>query len=138
MSEIDALVEKVREDVRLVQVALARARIDVHGGGKPIPAEDALARLEARIAEVERLREALEKIAEQQPKTVALIRQNGFVFDSIGGEPGNWQHLAFAIYTDLCEVDAWARNALDIEIGAEIHGPCDESPPLFSQGGVAE
>jgi hypothetical protein len=57
--------------------------------------------------------EALERIAEQQQKTLAMIRRNGFVFDSIGKEPGNWQHLAFTIYTDLCEVDTIARNALE-------------------------
>ena len=56
---------------------------------------------------------ALERIAEQQPKTLAMIRRNGFVFDDIGAEPGNWQHLAFSIYTDLCEVDSIARAALE-------------------------
>lgn len=55
---------------------------------------------------------ALERIAEQQPLTLAMIRHNGFVFDSIGREPGNWQHLAFTIYTDLCEVDSIARTVL--------------------------
>lgn len=56
---------------------------------------------------------ALERIAEQQQKTLAMIQSNDFVFDSIGNEPGNWQHLAFSIYTDLCEVDTIARQALD-------------------------
>jgi hypothetical protein len=50
--------------------------------------------------------EALERIAEQQQKMLAMI-------DSIGKEPGNWQHLAFTIYTDLCEVDSIARSALE-------------------------
>ncbi len=53
-----------------------------------------------------------EQIAAIQPKTLAMIRANGFVFDSIGNEPGNWQHLAFTIYTDLCEADSIARAAL--------------------------
>lgn len=56
---------------------------------------------------------ALQRISEQQPKTLEMIRRNGFVFDDIGCEPGNWQHLAFTIYTDLCEVDTVARNALE-------------------------
>lgn len=55
---------------------------------------------------------ALERIAEQQQKTLAMIQANGFVFEDIGNEPGNWQHLAFSIYTDLCEVDLIARTAL--------------------------
>ena len=58
------------------------------------------------------LGEALETICAQQPKTLAMIECNGFVFDSIGHEPGNWQHLAFSIYTDLCEVESWASVAL--------------------------
>ena len=56
--------------------------------------------------------EALARIADQQPKTLAMIERNGFVFDSIGREPGNWQHLAFTIYSNLCEVDVIARVAL--------------------------
>ena len=63
-------------------------------------------------AEEIRLREALEAVAAQQPKTLAMIEHNGFVFDSIGKEPGNWQHLAFSVYTDLCEVDTVARAVL--------------------------
>ncbi len=59
------------------------------------------------------LREALQRISQQQPKTLAVIESNGFVFDSVGNEPGNWQHLAFTIYTDLCEVDTIARAALE-------------------------
>jgi hypothetical protein len=63
--------------------------------------------------------EALTRISEQQPKTLAMIRANGFVFDDIGREPGNWQHLAFTIYTDLCEIDSLARAALaDLDASA--------------------
>ncbi len=63
--------------------------------------------------EIEEAVEALELIAEQQQKTLAMLRSNGIVFDSIGREPGNWQHVAFTIYTDLCEIDSVARNALE-------------------------
>ena len=58
------------------------------------------------------LRDALKRIAEQQPKTLAMFESNGFVFDSIGREPGNWQHLAFSLYTDICETDGIANAAL--------------------------
>ena len=68
--------------------------------------------LDSIIAERDRLREALEAVAAQQPKTLAMIEANGFVFTDIGKEPGNWQHLAFSVYTDLCEVDTIARAAL--------------------------
>ncbi len=56
---------------------------------------------------------ALERIAGQQQMTLATIKANGFVFEDIGSEPGNWQHLAFTIYTDLCEIDSIARGALE-------------------------
>lgn len=55
---------------------------------------------------------ALERIKAQQPETLRMIESNGFVFDSIGNEPGNWQHLAFSVYTDLCQVDTYASQAL--------------------------
>lgn len=58
------------------------------------------------------LREALERVAQKQPEALAMIERNGFVFDSIGAEPGNWQHLAFSLYNDLCEVESIARSAL--------------------------
>ena len=69
-------------------------------------------RAEAAEAREAALREALERVAQQQPKTLAMIEQNGFIFDSIGRGPGNWQHLAFSIYNDLCEVETWASAAL--------------------------
>jgi hypothetical protein len=56
--------------------------------------------------------EAVALIAEQQQKTLSVLRQHGIVFDDIGADPGNWQHVAFTIYTDLCEVDTIARQAL--------------------------
>jgi len=71
-----------------------------------------LSYLNEKINYIEELEGVLQRIAEQQPKTLAMIQTNGFVFDSIGNEPGNWQHLAFSIYTDLCEMDALARAAL--------------------------
>ena len=66
----------------------------------------------AAEAERDRLREALEAVAAQQPKTLAMIEANGFVFTDIGKDQGNWQHVAFTIYTDLCRVDSIARAAL--------------------------
>lgn len=68
---------------------------------------------EAAEARVAALEEAMEQVKAQQPETLAMIEANGFVFRHIGNEPGNWQHLAFTIYTDLCEVDTIARAALD-------------------------
>ena len=61
----------------------------------------------------ERLRENeqdAEKIAGFQPKALAIIEGNGFVFEDIGREPGNWQHLAFTLYTEICEIETIARR----------------------------
>ena len=76
------------------------------------------ARAEDAEAENARLRQTLVKISEAQLRTLRMIESNGFVFTDIGREPGNWQHLAFSIYADLCEVDALARAALDEEAEA--------------------
>lgn len=69
--------------------------------------------LEALLAEVDRARAAvdlLRLIGEQQQKTLAKLRRNGIVFDGTGGD---WEKVALTIYTDLCEVDTWATQALD-------------------------
>jgi hypothetical protein len=68
--------------------------------------------IEACKVERDRYRAALGQIKKQQPETLETIRRNGFVFDSIGHESGNWQHLAFTIYNDLCSVDSIACAAL--------------------------
>lgn len=62
-------------------------------------------------------REALGRIAMSQDRALRYIKDNGFVFDDIGKEPGNWKHLAFSLYSDLCEVDTWAHAALDLPLG---------------------
>lgn len=61
-----------------------------------------------------RAADALEAISQQQPKTLETLRSHGIVFDGpLGNDPKNWQIVAFSIYTDLCEVDMWARAALE-------------------------
>ena len=71
--------------------------------------------LEAERVRAERdtYRAALEQIAKQQPKTIDWLRANGIVFDGpLGNDPDNWEQVAFAIYTDLCEADSIARAVL--------------------------
>jgi hypothetical protein len=88
---------------------LAEGRIGTAFGGAV-----ALAKESRRVAaDRERLREALERIRAQQPMTLETLRRNGVVFDGpLGNDPGNWQHVAFTIYTDLCETESIARAAL--------------------------
>jgi len=55
---------------------------------------------------------ALQVIATKQEEAFKTIKDNGFVFKDLGREPGNWQHLAFTLYTMLCEIDVIAKTAL--------------------------
>lgn len=98
-----------------VGTALAESEVRLRRAHEVVREQEA--RADAAEARAERLTEALEQIAEQQPKTLRMIESNGFVFDSIGCEPGNWQHLAFSIYTDLCEVETVASSTLRAERG---------------------
>lgn len=63
----------------------------------------------------EMIRETLELAAAKQPEALAIIQQNGFVFEreNLGNEPGNWSHLAFTLYTMLCEIENAARQTLE-------------------------
>jgi len=56
--------------------------------------------------------EALERITQQQPRALGYIRREGFVFDGNLVDYEGWKKLAFSLYSDLCEVDSIARNAL--------------------------
>ena len=68
------------------------------------------------------LRHALDKVMDKQPEALRIIEENGFVFDDIGKEPGNWKHLAFSLYTDICELSTIAHHALGIPLGEEASG----------------
>jgi hypothetical protein len=88
-----------------------------------VPAEE-LAAAEARAVTAET---ALQEIANQQQKTLGWLRSNRVVFDGpLGNDPANWQHVAFSIYTDLCEAASLARAAVPAETDAvrpEVHDP---------------
>jgi len=56
--------------------------------------------------------DVLKKVAAAQSEALAIIRENDFRFTDIGKEPGNWQHLAFILYTMICELSTDAENAL--------------------------
>ena len=76
------------------------------------------ASLKAEVERLHRIEEAAREANEIQPKVLAYIQANGFKWEgmeSLGAEPGNWQHLAFSIYSDLCNMDAALRAALGEE-----------------------
>ena len=108
-----AVAAEQERDAKEMELRTAwRERDDLRAFKNEALATDWISRAEAAEAERDEARKSLEAIAAQQPKTLEMIRHNGFVFDDIGREPGNWQHLAFSVYTDLCEVDSIARAAL--------------------------
>lgn len=73
--------------------------------------------------------EALVQIAAKQIEALALIETNDFVFTDIGTEKGNWQHLAFTLYCEICEIDTIARNALDWPPQERLHERASQHPP---------
>lgn len=63
----------------------------------------------------DQVKAALEEIAELQPRALGYIKANGFVWedkDAIGTEAGNWQHLAFSLYSDLCLANSLAHYVM--------------------------
>lgn len=74
---------------------------------------DALAIAGEEVVKLSEFKQALEEIAKAQPRTLRWLELNGVVFDGpLGTDPSDWQQVAFSIYTDLCEVDMIARQAL--------------------------
>ncbi len=66
------------------------------------------------MAQRDTLAEALRWIEQQQPKTLAMLRERGVVFKHAPQEnpDDRFELIAFWIYNDLCEVDSVARAAL--------------------------
>ena len=71
---------------------------------------------------------ALEEIAAKQQLILKIIESNGFVFTDLGKEPGNWRHLAFTLYTQICEIDSIARSALN-DYHSASSPECEPTPP---------
>lgn len=47
-----------------------------------------------------------------QEKQLATYRSHGIVFKDIGNDPTNWQHVAFSVYSDLCELASLLDGSL--------------------------
>src|SRR5262245_14222729 len=111
----EAQVAQARASIDMVREAAAKHGIELKPPRQTVALEDVQIVYDDLLritAERNRLREALEWIAEQQPNTLKTLGKHGIVFDEIGADPKNWQHVAFSIYTDLCEIDSVARTAL--------------------------
>ena len=55
---------------------------------------------------------AAREVTTKQQECLESFRSHGIVFNDIGNDPTNWQHVAFTIYSDLCEAEAGCRAAL--------------------------
>jgi len=111
----EAQVAQARATIDMVREAAAKHGFELTPPQETVPVKDVQIVYDDLLRvcqERDRLRAALEWIATQQPKTLETLGKHGIVFDSIGGDPKNWQHVAFSIYTDLCEIDSVARTAL--------------------------
>ncbi len=95
---------------------------------------DALAeveRWERDRARLEAIEAAVTEAATKQQKTLGWIRAHGIVFDGpLGTDPTNWQHIAFSIYSDLCEMDAILRAALGEGEAQRWGSGCPSPQPL--------
>jgi hypothetical protein len=69
---------------------------------------DLIAVMQAKLIQIQGL----------QPRRVAWFRDNGVVFQrapftsSPASDEERWEQIAFACYTDLCEAESLAREAL--------------------------
>jgi len=112
--------------VKTLEKALASHRLDC----KLLKARgfDSLRHMEYEYAldglarENKRYREALARIQAFQPNRIESYRQNGIVFRKapmVEWRPPRtsspWEDVAFWTYTDLCEIEAIARQALTDE-----------------------
>jgi hypothetical protein len=111
----DALVDEIQREYVLRSTHLAIVGAAERRANEALQyAEKCVDEAEAAERRANDLADALRAVTEQQPKTVEWLRANGIVFDGpLGTDPGNWQHVAFSIYNDLCEADSVARAALD-------------------------
>jgi hypothetical protein len=55
----------------------------------------------------------LRRIEPVQQGIVAMIRREGFVFETPLHESEGWEKLAFTLYSTICEIDSWVRAALE-------------------------
>lgn len=72
----------------------------------PDYADRASGNLESYITDLE---EALRRISGVQPRVLAMLRREGFVFETPLNKSEGWEKLAFTLYTTICEVDQIAR-----------------------------
>jgi hypothetical protein len=59
--------------------------------------------------EIEKYRNILREISHFQPKCLDICRKHKFIFS---GKDGRWEKLAFTFYSEICEINSIAKNAL--------------------------
>lgn len=64
-------------------------------------------------AERDRYKAALETVEPIQQRVLAMMRREGFVFETPLHLSEGWEKLAFTLYSEICGIDAEVRHALD-------------------------
>lgn len=59
------------------------------------------------------LTNTLNDLSTIQPRVLAMLRREGFVFETPLHLMRGWEKLAFSLYTTICEVDARVRQAIE-------------------------
>lgn len=94
-------------------------------------------KLKAAEEQLSILKCAMIAVARQQPRTIGWLREHGVVFAGpLGTDPTNFEHVAFSLYTDICQIDSIARNALAEATEHERRCNCPAGP--YNPGNVHE
>jgi len=125
----------ILEDVRIVREALVTpATIQRRHAYRD--ADAALARLEARIAEAERERD--EAVYQRQESERGWLATREISKRHAEAAEARMKELEGALRNVTHTADpGHARELATLALAADIPGPCDETPPLFTQGGKA-
>jgi len=94
--ELEPIIQQVREEMQRIM-----KERDVAWEG-----------IEQLRAERERYREALERVQAFRWEAVEVMRRNGFKFETRLDLSEGFEKLAFTFYTNLCEVESVAKDAL--------------------------
>lgn len=92
---------------------------------RPLGQADDLAALDSLRTRYERMGEFIAWLEPMQQRTVAMIRREGFVFETPLHKPDadrtdaeRWEKLAFTLYSNICEIDSYVANVIQETVDA--------------------
>jgi hypothetical protein len=81
-------------------------------------AQSALTALDSLRSRMERMEEFIAWLEPMQQGTVAMIRREGFVFETPLQESEGWEKLAFTLYSQICEIDSHVAHLIQETVDA--------------------